>query len=215
LMIQNIVEREMAFTFGRSPLADGQKPAQTAVGGAIGGIYKQGNAVSVGQFQSASNGQWDTDLFRSDVSADDPGQRVAIGDGDAGVSVCRRLLHEFIGMTCPAEEREVAGDLKFSVRPWRRDESQRWMVRRLGRSILRVWSCFRKGWLGHWVIVSAPSGPLPVEMPAASLVEAVHPPPASGVILNLEIVARQQCGVAVSPPRQRNALGADATNDVT
>ncbi len=80
----------MALALLGAAVAEGEQPAEPALGGAVG---RPGDDVgrAVAEDEPAADGVAEALLLRHDMAADDAGQRVAVGDGDAGKAEPRRL----------------------------------------------------------------------------------------------------------------------------
>jgi hypothetical protein len=113
-MGEQILERQMAFALWRAALSGGQQFAETAPGRAVLGP-DQDVGRSVHEHQPAAGGKGKPRLLRRHVAADDAGQRIAVGDGDAAKTKPRGLHHQFLGMRCAAQEGEIAGSGEFDI----------------------------------------------------------------------------------------------------
>src|SRR5437763_15993465 len=75
---QDIGVNEMAFAFWSAPLAEGQEPGQSAIGGAVFGESEEAGAVR--EIEAAADHEADPDGLRCVVGTHDAGEAVAIGD---------------------------------------------------------------------------------------------------------------------------------------
>ena len=112
-MSVEVIERELARTLRRPPLAQRQKPREPAVRCPIGGIGEK--ARSVHEIEPAADEKAYPGRLRRGVRAHDPGQRVAVGERD-GLTPQRLRLHDkLVRMRAAAEEGEVRGHLQFGI----------------------------------------------------------------------------------------------------
>jgi hypothetical protein len=112
-MIDNIIPGQRAAALSGARLAQGQETAETAIGGAVGGIDKQRGAV--GQVEpAADNGAHAGDLGRF-VRPHDAGQRMTIGDAERSDPEQGGLSEQFLDARRAAQEREVRRDLQLGI----------------------------------------------------------------------------------------------------
>ena len=137
---QKIWKVEKAIPLHGADIAEGEEAAEAAIGGAVG---RPGEDVggAVAECQAAADGVGDTALFGGAEGANDAGERVAIGDADAGKTKARRRLHQFLGARSPAQKREVGGDAKLSEGNAGKGHVYAERGRKTGRVILLPPSC--------------------------------------------------------------------------
>jgi hypothetical protein len=192
LLLDQIVQGEVAFALGGTAFAQAEQAAQAPVGGAVGRVDQDRQLARSAQLKPAPHHQRDAGLLRRDMGTNDPRQGVDIGDGDRPVAQRRGPLDELLGMSGPAQEGEVAGDLQLRVAG--RSAAARRSCAGLGTTLPRMRSRLRLRRLGHDEI---PLRPQPVDEPAALLQHAIDPQPAPPLVLHLEVVAGLAGGLAV------------------
>ena len=79
-MVDKIAPIEMAGALAGAAFAEGQQPAQPAVGGAVRGIDQHG--CIVGEIEAAADDEADACDFGCLVGSDDPGERIAVADAE-------------------------------------------------------------------------------------------------------------------------------------
>jgi hypothetical protein len=94
LVLDEIVQGQVALALGGASLAERQQPAETSVCGPVGGIDQDGSLVQV---QPAPHHERDTCFLCGHVRADDPGQRVAVGDRHGGMAERSGALDQLLG----------------------------------------------------------------------------------------------------------------------
>ena len=108
-----VVERQPAFSFGGVAPATGKEPAEPAVGGAVGRQENHRRCIDGSDF--GANQKFQRRRFRRDVRPHDPGETVAIGDGQCPIPQPQRRLHQLVGMRSSFQERKVRPAMQLGV----------------------------------------------------------------------------------------------------
>ena len=108
-----ILPAEVAGPFSRSPLADREQAAEPRIGGAIGRIDEDGQAVA--QIEPTSHDQSDASLLGALMCPSNAGEGVAVGDAERRQTKQPGLRHQLLDMRRAAQERVVRGDLQLRV----------------------------------------------------------------------------------------------------
>ena len=112
-MGEQVLPVQHAFALGRAPLAEGEQPAEAAVGGAVAGIAEERGAV--GEVEPGAGQQPYAGPLRRHMRAHRAGERAAVGDADGRKAEPGGLLHQFLRMGGAAEEAEIADRLQFRI----------------------------------------------------------------------------------------------------
>ena len=76
----DVVQIERAFPLLGAALAEGEQPAEPAIGSAVRGISEQARRII--EIEPRADDEFDADVLGGEMGADDAGKRVAVGDGD-------------------------------------------------------------------------------------------------------------------------------------
>ena len=100
---------EVALALLGAAVAEGEQAAEAAIGGAVG---RPGDDVGrpVAEDEAAADGIGEASRLRRAMAADDAGERVAVGDGDAGEAEPGGLGDQLLRMRAAAQEGEIGGD---------------------------------------------------------------------------------------------------------
>jgi hypothetical protein len=105
----------MTFAFGGAAFAEGEELAEPGVRRAGAGVDEEFEAGGLGEAEAAADEKGDVAFLGLGVGADDPGERVGVGDCEGVIAEIRGALDELVGMTGAGEEGEVGGDGEFGV----------------------------------------------------------------------------------------------------
>ena len=102
----------MAVALLGAAIAEGEEPAEAAPGGAVG---RPGDDVgrAVAEDEPGADGVAVSRLLRHGMAANDAGDRIAVGDGDAGEAEFGSARHQLLRVRAAAEEGEIRGDGKL------------------------------------------------------------------------------------------------------
>ena len=109
----DIVPCEHAFALGRASASRGDEAGERAVAVPGGGEAEQAGAVL--QVEPGARDEVEAGALGGLVGADDPGQRVAVGQGEGAVAEFGRAFDHLLGVRGAPQEGKVAGDLEFGV----------------------------------------------------------------------------------------------------
>ena len=112
-MGKHVLPMQHASALGRAPLAEGEQPAEAAVGSAVAGIAEERGAV--GEVEPRPCQQPYAGPLRRHMGAHRAGERVAVGDADGREAEPGGLLHQLFCMGGAAQEAEIADCLQFRV----------------------------------------------------------------------------------------------------
>ena len=115
-MCDQIVERENAFTLFAAQIAEREQAREPAPAGAVARISKDvRRAVGKGEPHAGVIDQRQALLALGQMCADHAGDRIAIGEADAGKPDADRLRHQFFRMRRATQEREIRGGGEFDI----------------------------------------------------------------------------------------------------
>ena len=104
----------MAFALGRAALAQTEQFAEISIGLAV--LWPDQNVgSSIHEHQPAAGGEPDAGLLCRHMAAHNAGQRIAVGDGNAGEAQFLCPVHQFLGMRGTAQKGEIAGHAEFRI----------------------------------------------------------------------------------------------------
>ena len=113
-MVEEVGQGDVALSLSGAAVAERQQPRQPAIGGAIhrigqdvGRAVREDEAGPDGEAEAVLGGNA---LLDETIGPHDAGQRVAVGDADAGMADRMGLGHQFLGMRGAAQEREIGDD---------------------------------------------------------------------------------------------------------
>ena len=108
-----VVPLEMALPLAGAPLAERQQPAEPGIGRAVGRIDEHRGAV--GEVEPAADDEADAGRLGRLVGAHDPGQRIAVDDGQRLDAERGGLLEQLLGRGRAAQEGEMRGHLQLGI----------------------------------------------------------------------------------------------------
>ena len=111
--LDDVCAGELTFALGRAPASRGDEAGEAAVAVPGGGEAEEAGAV--GEVQAGTGDEVEAGAPGGLVGAHDPGQRVAVGQGESAVAQFGRPLDHLIRVGGAPQEGEVAGDLEFGV----------------------------------------------------------------------------------------------------
>ena len=104
-----VLPAKVAGPFSRSPLADREQAAEPCIGGAIGRVDEDGQAVA--QIEPTSHDQSDASLLGALMCPSNAGEGIAVGDAECRQTKQPGLRHQLLDMRRAAQERVVRGNL--------------------------------------------------------------------------------------------------------
>src|SRR4051812_13331402 len=111
---EKIGEVEVAFTLLRAEIAGRQEPAEPSIGGAVSRPDSNVRRA-IAESQPAANDVTGASRLRGKMAAHNAGERIAVGDREAGETQNRSRRGELFGMRGAAQKRKIRSCEKLGI----------------------------------------------------------------------------------------------------